>query len=115
MAYLEQIIGNNLKKYRKARDLTLEKLAEKIDINYQNLSKIENGKGFLTAETFEKLCEALMITPAQLVDIDSNNLPEKINQDGIKLLLLQLIRTLDDNKSQALYKLILAFLEAIKD
>lgn len=77
------------------------------------MSKIENGRGFLTAETFEKLCEVLSITPAQLVAID-NNLPPKINDNSTKLLLLQIIRTLDDNKCQALYKLIQAFLEAIK-
>jgi len=111
MSYIEQIIGNNIKKYRETNSLTLEKLAEKIGISYQNLSKIEHGKSFLKAKTFEKFCEALNITPEQLVSLDGV-LPEKTDGD-IKPLLQQIINTLDEKQSKALYKLVLAFLEAV--
>ena len=111
MTYIEQIIGKNIKKYVKLNKITLEKLSEKIDINYQNLSKIANGKSFTTAKTFEKLCEALNITPEQLVSI---NTPEKIgNNSEIKQLLHQIINNLNDKDCKALYKLIQAFLEIV--
>ena len=114
MAYIEQIIGNNLKKYRKIKKLTLEKVADKIGINHQNLSKVENGRGFVKAETFEKLCEVLEISPSELVSIESG-LPEKIaDESAIKPLLHLMINELDDSKANAFYKLALAFLEAAK-
>lgn len=43
--------------------MTIEKLSEKVNISCQNLSKIENGKGFMKADTFEKLCEAAQYYP----------------------------------------------------
>ncbi len=50
MAYIYQIIGRNIKKYRELNKLTLEKLSEKINISYQNLSKIENASKLLCLE-----------------------------------------------------------------
>ncbi len=111
MHYVQQIIGKNIKKYRKINNLTLEKLAEKISINYQNLSKIERGKGFVTADTLEKLCEVLNVSAEQLFSLN-NSLPEKINdEDDVKPLLHQIINDFDSKKSKALYKLVLAFIE----
>lgn len=113
MSYLQQILGNNVRKYREINNLTLEKLAEKIGISYQNLSKIENGKGFIKAETFEKLCDALKILPEQLVSLETA-LPRIINNnDDIKPLLHQIINNLDSKRSKALYKLVLAFIDAV--
>lgn len=114
MSYIQQIIGANLKKYRKTSNLTLEKLAELIGINYQNLCKIEHGKGFVTADTFEKICQALCITPEQLVSF-KESLPAQIKTDDIKPLLHQIINTLDTKKSKALYKVVLGFLEAVDE
>lgn len=112
MSYIQQIIGNNIKNLRKSKNLSRELLAEKISISYQYLSQIEAGKNFLKAETFEKLCEALEITPAQLVSIDSD-LPLQIDdKDSIKPLLHQIIRNFDSKKAESLYKLITAFIDA---
>jgi len=113
MSYIQKIIGNNIRKYRNLKNLTLEKLAEHVGISYQNISKIENGKSFLKSDTLEKICEVLDVTPAQLVSIDE--LPEKLNNDeDIKPLLQQAIKNFNPEKAQALYKIILAFQDAIK-
>ncbi len=112
MSYIQEIIGNNIKKYRNFKHLTLEKLAEKVGISYQNISKIENGRSFFKAETLEKICEVLDVTPAQLVSVE--DLPEKVENDNVKPLLHQFIRNLEPEKVQALYKLVLAFQEATK-
>ncbi len=112
MAYIEQIIGNNIRKYRKLHNLNIEELAEKISISHQNLSNIELGKNFLKSKTLEKICEELDITPAQLFSVE--DLPEKIENDNVKPLLQQFIKDLEPEKVQALYKLVLAFQEATK-
>ena len=112
MSYIEQILGNSIRKYRKLNNLTLEKLAEKVDITHQNLSNIERGKSFLKAETLEKICKALNVSPCELFCME--DLPEKIkNDDNIKPLLIELIKNFDPQKTQALYKLVLAFQEAM--
>ncbi len=114
MSYIQQIIGNNIKKYRELNDLTLEKLSEKINISYQNLSKIENGKGFLKADTFEKICSALNISPEQLVALEGA-LPCAIDEvDDAKLLLIQIINKMDKKRTKALYNLVLAFIDAVE-
>ena len=113
MSYIKEIIGNNIKKYRNLKNLTLEKFAEQIGISYQNISKIENGRSFFKSETFEKICEVLEVSPAQLVSVE--DLPENINNnDDIKTLLQELIKNFDPEKTKALYKLALAFQEAMK-
>lgn len=113
MSYIQQIIGNNIRKYRELNKLTLEKLAEKIDISYQNLSKIENGKGFLKADTFEKICSALNISPKHLVALEGALPPVIIEDDDIKPLLMQIINNMDKKKIKAFYNLTLAFINAI--
>lgn len=111
MAYIQQILGNNIKKYREANRISIEQLAAKVGISYQSLSKIERGKGFATAETFEKICESLHLTPEQLFSLEGA-LPDKIyNEDDIKPFLHQIINNIDNKKANALYKLIQAFLE----
>jgi len=111
MSYILQILGKNIRKYRKLKGLTLEKLAEKLDITHQNLSNLEHGKNFLKIQTLEKICNALEVSPSALFSVD--DLPENLNNDdNIKPVLIELIKDFDPEKTKALYKLILAFQEA---
>lgn len=61
---------------RKARNLTQEQLAEMIDIDPRNLSKIEVGTCFVKAETLSKILKALNVTTEQLFSNDHIK-PEK--------------------------------------
>lgn len=70
MAYLNddsQIRTNQLKLHRKAKNLTLEQLAEKTGLTASYLSKIERGLSEPSAETVQKLCYALSITANELM------------------------------------------------
>lgn len=54
--------GNNLKYYRRIKNLTQEELAEQLDIaDYHYISKIENGKCNITFKTIYKISNALNI------------------------------------------------------
>lgn len=55
MKSLKQKLGARIQEIRKSKNLTQEVLAEKIDMDKPNLSNIECGKRFMTAETLEKL------------------------------------------------------------
>ena len=53
---VKEIFGENLKHFRKLKNLTQEELAEKLDIIPNHLSRIENGKSFVTSELLDALC-----------------------------------------------------------
>lgn len=55
-------IGKNIKKYRKANNLTCAALASKSGISAASISRYETGKQRPTDETLEKLADALNIT-----------------------------------------------------
>lgn len=48
---LKKLLGERIKRLRKNRNLTQEQLAEMIEIAPRNLSRIEVGESFVTAET----------------------------------------------------------------
>lgn len=63
---LKKLLGERIKRLRKSRNFTQEQLAELIEIAPRNLSRIEVGESFVTAETLEKLLLALNITAEEL-------------------------------------------------
>lgn len=60
----KEIFGENLRHFRKLNNLTQEELSEKLDITPAHLSRIENGKSFVTAELLDSLCMIFNISPA---------------------------------------------------
>ena len=61
------LIGKRLAAVRKERKLTQEKLAELTDLANNYISNIENGRSIPSLETLVKLCNALEITPNELL------------------------------------------------
>lgn len=59
-------LGTRIKELRKQRSLSQEKLAELVEISQNALSYIETGDNFCTAETLEKIINALEVEPAEL-------------------------------------------------
>lgn len=58
----------NLKYYRKQAGLTQEKLAEKIEMSTAYIDDMEARERFPSAETIDKIAEALNIRPSVLFD-----------------------------------------------
>lgn len=61
---VKEIFGNNLKHLRKFNKITQEDLSEKLGITPSHLSRIENGKSFVTAELLDTLCIIFNTSPA---------------------------------------------------
>ena len=55
MSDIKKLLGEKIKSLRKSRGLSQMEFAEKIDISLNGLGIIETGKGFLTADTLEKI------------------------------------------------------------
>lgn len=78
MTDFEKQFGANLKKLREAKKLTQEVLAERIGIGPTTLSKMENGKCFVTSDTIVNIIKALNIKPYELFLFDMENPVEQV-------------------------------------
>ena len=75
---IKKTLGEKIKRVRKRKGFTQEQLAEMIDIAPRNLSKIEVGSCFVTAETLEKLLVALNVTTEELFANDHIKAPKEL-------------------------------------
>ena len=75
---IKKTFGEKIKRLRKAKNLTQEQLAEMIKIAPKNLSKIEVGTCFVSAETLENLVTALDTTTEELFANNHIKLPEEL-------------------------------------
>lgn len=58
-------LGNQVKKLRKEKGLTLGELGLRGDLDKHVLSRVENGKKKINVYSLNKICEALEITPEE--------------------------------------------------
>lgn len=70
----KEIIGKNIRLYRKQKGQTLRSLSKQIGISYQQLSRIENGAGTSTS-TLERIADVLNVSIEKLLQE-----PEKTKQ-----------------------------------
>lgn len=56
-----------LKEYRLKRGLTLEKLAEKCNISWRNLQRIENNPSKTKLETIKKIIKVLNVEDQDII------------------------------------------------
>ena len=96
-------LGNRIREIRINRALTQETLAEKINLSAKSLSQIELGNNFVSAETLDKLCTALDITPSVLFDFKCSDITENTYLDEI-------IKRLKNNPTllKIIYKIVIA-------
>ena len=95
-------LGQKIRNMRLRRNLTQEELAEKVDISQRTLSGIETGENFVTAETLDKLVEALETTFEEL--FATNHYKENpILVHGIAGIVEKLVQEQDRQKLQILY------------
>lgn len=75
---LKEKLGKRIQEIRKSKKLTQEKLAEMIGLDTPNLSNIERGKRFVTAETLEKIIKALGVNEKDLFDFEHLKTKEEL-------------------------------------
>ena len=68
-------IGLNISAYRYQLNLTQDELAERAGISKQFLGNIERGKGIPSLKTLLSLCDALNVTPNDLLRCSSSHDP----------------------------------------
>lgn len=91
-------IGNYITKKIKEKNLTQEKLAEKIGVSNKTISKWETGKSMPDYATIPLLCEELGISVSELMDAEDNE-PKSIRVYDDEQI-LDLVKTTQDKKKQ---------------
>ena len=76
--YMKKMFGQRLRELRVAKKLTQETVAELIDIQPENYSRIENGLSFPKPENIVKLSKVLGVEIAELFQFSHLNDYEKI-------------------------------------
>jgi transcriptional regulator with XRE-family HTH domain len=66
------LIGSYIAQKRRALNLTQEQLAEKLGVSNKTISKWENGKCMPDYSVIQKLCDALNVTLAELMDAEDS-------------------------------------------
>jgi len=80
-----RMIGQNISCHRKKCKLTQEQLAEKAGICQQFLSCLERGKGIPSVQTILSLCDAMHLTPDNLLTgsaTHNDDAPCRLRSDG---------------------------------
>lgn len=70
MTSLKRKFGKRLKELRKSKGLIQEQLAELVNIEPPNISKIESGTHFPQPENIEKIAQVLNISVKELFDFE---------------------------------------------
>lgn len=68
MALDYTIIGSRLKKARTDKNLTQEKLAEKLDVSIAFLSRIERGNSHISLKRLSQVCDILGVTEGYILN-----------------------------------------------
>ncbi len=86
MSDIKKLLGKKIQNLRKSKGYSQLEFAEKIDISLNGLGTIETGKGFLTAETLEKILKVLNIEPNELFSFSNTDNEQQIYNNIIRLL-----------------------------
>ena len=100
MAELKHLLGRRIKEIRKNMNIKQEELAEAIGIAARNLSNIETGRCFPSADNLEKIAKNLNCKVKDLFDFEH----QKDNVDLTREIVLKL-KSLNRSRLQDFYKI----------
>lgn len=97
------VIGKNIKYFRKKRRLSQKQLAEMLDfLTQENISSWEKGKTQPKFKTIPKLCQILEITPNQLFRVEEKGF--FLSEKSLKI--LNILRLLKESDQTIIIKMI---------
>lgn len=103
MTGIKKLLGSKISQIRKEKGFSQLQFAEMLGISTNALSIIETGAGFLTADTLEKILQALDLEPDELFSFGGSKTDEQIYEDIQRLLFS--IKT-NRNKLNSIYTFI---------
>ena len=86
MAVDFSIIGERIKKARKAKKMTQEDLAEKMDVSIAFLSRIERGTSQINLKRLSQVCNILDVTEGEILNGTASGSVKYLNSEFATLL-----------------------------
>ncbi|MFW6049808.1 MAG: helix-turn-helix domain-containing protein [Myxococcota bacterium] len=71
MAELTRVVSSRLRKRRKELKLSQAALAERVEVSVELISRIERGRCLPSLGTLARLCDALSVTPNDLLGYEA--------------------------------------------
>ncbi len=102
---LKKLLGKNIRRIRKSRDLTQETFSEKIGIEPSSLSNIENGKSLPSTQTIINIQLQFGIASGEIFDFDIDYLR---NNKYLEEAIYNAVKNLDVERKRVLYKIVKA-------
>ena len=100
-------IGNKLYETRKNKGLTQAEVAEKAELSDRTYADIERGSTNMRLETLLKICNALNITPNDILVIDNDI---KITEQDI----VEIVKNCSNNEKETALKLLSVYVDSLK-
>ncbi len=66
----KKILGNNIKKYREAKNLSQEALAEKLDLSKEYICRVERGQKYMSLRKLFELADVLDVEFRCIADFE---------------------------------------------
>ena len=86
MPTIQQLVGTRVRELRKARDWTLEDLAEKAKKHYTYIGGLERGDRNVTLEVLQAVATALDVPLKELFSLEPHPLEAKLNASANDIL-----------------------------
>jgi len=110
MRTIKQQLGTKIKEARKARRLSQEQLAEKIDIESKHVSRIEVGTSYPSLQRLEKIALALNVSIKDLFDFTASPVKAPARDDSKRKSLTKniekMLKKVDEKTLSMIYKII---------
>ena len=100
----QRIFGKNVKKYRELHELSQEEFAHRLSINFSNISRIESGKQFVTADILDAISNILGVTASELFKADEEDLPKTPRSNTYIEKLVNYISALSEEDAQYIFE-----------
>ena len=101
-----EILGKNIKYYRKQKKITQEQLAEKLDLSVGFISQIERGITKMSLDTLIDLCNTLDCSAGDILDNSQTERHDKAFDDFFSL-----YEKLPKREQNLFYYMLKAYLE----
>lgn len=96
---IEKLIGVQIARIRKEREITQEQLAESVDVATETISRLERGVSIPSLKTLARISEALHVSLKDLFDFEYPQKPvSAIEKESMKLLAYLKSKQVDDIK-----------------
>ena len=101
MQTAKELLGARVKEVRKLRQLSQERLAEKVGVEPKQISRIEGGKSSPSMDTLEAIARELQVEMKDLLDFHHLRDEEPIEDQALRIL-----RMMDDKTKRVAIRLL---------